>query len=50
MGVPGRDGPPCAADCGWPMDPRDYAAGARYHPTCEPDEASPATGAGEGGE
>ena len=31
-----RDGPPCAAGCGWPMDPRDYAAGFRYHPTCEP--------------
>ena len=33
-----RNGPPCAASCGWPMDARDYEAGARYHPTCEPPE------------
>jgi hypothetical protein len=39
-----RDGPPCAASCGWPMDPRDYAAGFRYHPTCVPDEAIPEPG------
>jgi len=34
--TPGRDGTPCEADCGWPMDASAYAAGLRFHPTCGP--------------
>jgi hypothetical protein len=33
-----RDGKPCQAGCGWPLDQRVAEAGAgQYHPGCEPD-------------